>query len=296
MKTPVFTGSAVALVTPFKDNKVDLDKLGELIEYHIQNGTDAIVVCATTGESPTQNTPEHMATVRYTVEKAAGRIKIIAGTGSNDTPHALYMCQTAEGYGVDGLLMVTPYYNKTSQHGLVKHYQYVADRVNTPIILYNVPSRTGMKFNVNTYVELAKHPMIVGSKESSSDMGLIAGTLARVNDGDFYFWSGNDEETVPIMSLGGKGVISVLANIMPAETKKMCDLALNGDFASAAKMQIDFIKLINALFIEVNPVPIKTAMNLMGFNVGHLRMPLFDMTEEHLETLKSVLREYGLLK
>ncbi len=296
MKAPVFTGSAVALVTPFtQSGDINYDKLGELVEYHIANGTDAIVVCATTGESPTINTKDHMQAVAYTAEKAAGRIKIIAGTGSNDTRHAIHMCREAEKNGVDGLLMVTPYYNKTTQRGLVKHYLEVADSVNTPIILYNVPSRTGMSFTVDTYSQLAKHPLINGSKESSGNIGLIATTMAECGD-DFNFWSGNDDETVSIMALGGKGVISVLANIMPVESAKMCKLALEGNYAEAAKMQIEFVKLINTLFIEVNPIPIKTAMNLMGYDMGGLRMPLCDMNDENLETLKKVLREYKLLK
>ncbi|NLT39772.1 MAG: 4-hydroxy-tetrahydrodipicolinate synthase [Clostridiales bacterium] len=295
MKEPVFTGSAVALVTPFRNYKIDYEKFGELIEYHIKNGSDAIVVCATTGESPTQTTEEHLEAVGFCVSKAAGRIKIIAGTGSNDTVHAVHMCRTAQSMGADGLLMVTPYYNKTTQRGLIKHYLHVADRVDIPIILYNVPSRTGLAITAETYAELSKHPLINGTKEASGNIGLVAETLSLCGD-EFNFWSGNDEDTVAIMSLGGKGVISVVANILPAESAKMCALALNNDFPAAAKMQIGLMKLIKALFIEVNPIPIKTAMNLMGFDVGELRMPLCEMSEKNLETLTAVLREYGLLK
>lgn len=296
MKTPVFTGSAAALVTPFRWDKIDYEKLGELVDYHIANGTDALVVCATTGESCTQTAEEHLIAIDYAVQRAAGRIKIIGSTGSNDTLHAVKMSQAAASYGVDGLLMVTPYYNKTTQRGLVKHYQYIADRVDKPIILYNVPSRTGLGFTAESYAELSKHPNINGAKESSGNMGLISTTLAMCEEGEFNFWSGNDDETVPIMSMGGKGVISVLTNIMPKEMKKLTDLCLAGNFAEAAKLQVSLTKLMNALFIEVNPIPVKTAMNLMGFDVGDLRLPLYEMSDKNLEILRDAMREQGLIK
>ena len=295
MKTPVFTGSGVALVTPFTDDFVDFERLGQLIEYHVEQGTDALIVCGTTGEASTQTIPEHLATVEFCIKKAAGRIKIIAGTGSNDTAHAVMMSQNAEKSGADALLLVTPYYNKTTQSGLIRHFNYVADRVNIPIILYNVPSRTGMGFTAETYRELAKHPNINGVKEASGNFSLVAKTRSICPE-DFYIWSGNDDQTVAMMSLGAKGVISVSANILPAEHVKMTHLALEGNFAEAARMQLEMLELMNALFLEVNPIPIKTAMNLMGWNVGPLRMPLCEMSGDNLEKLKAAMTRVGLLK
>ena len=294
MKKPVFTGSAAALVTPFRGDKIDYEKPDQLIEYHIQNGTDAVVVCATTGESCTQTAEEHLIAIDRAVQTAAGRIKIIGSTGSNDTAHALMMSKNAQSYGVDGLLMVTPYYNKTTQRGLIAHYTWLADRLEVPIILYNVPSRTGVGFHPDTYAELAKHPNINGVKECV--LSNVCKTLSTVEEGQFYVWSGNDEEIVPMMSIGAKGVISVLANICPRETKRLCDLALAGDFVQAGKMQVAYTKLIEALFCEVNPIPVKTAMNLMGFDVGNLRLPLYDMSPANLQFLTDTLKEYQLLK
>jgi len=293
MKAPVFTGSGVALVTPFTNDFVNFDRLGQLIEYHIENGTDALIVCGTTGEASTQTIPEHLATIEYCIKKADGRIKIIAGTGSNDTAHALMMSQNAEKSGADALLLVTPYYNKTTQRGLVQHFTYIADRVKIPIILYNVPSRTGMGFTAETYRELAKHPNINGVKEASGNFSLVAETR-RICPEDFYLWCGNDDQTVPMMSLGAKGVISVSANLLPAEHVKMTHLALEGDFAGAAKLQLEMLELMNALFIEVNPVPVKTAMNLMGWDVGPLRMPLCEMSDANVEKLKAAMVNAGL--
>ncbi len=293
MKTPVFTGSGVALVTPFTDDFVDFDRLGQLIDYHVEQGTDALIVCGTTGEASTQTIPEHLATVEFCIKKAAGRIPVIAGTGSNDTAHAVMMSQNAEKSGADALLLVTPYYNKTTQKGLIRHFTYIADRVNIPIILYNVPSRTGMGFTAATYQELAKHPNINGVKEASGDFSLIAQTRSICPE-DFYIWSGNDDQTVAMMSLGAKGVISVAANVVPAEMAKMTHLALEGNFAEAARLQLSLYDLMKALFIEVNPVPVKTAMNLLGWDVGMLRMPLCDMTEQNLQTLKQALKRAGL--
>ena len=294
MREPVFTGACVAIVTPFTDdNKVDFDQFGQLIEMQIAAGTDAICVCGTTGESATQSLEEHMETVEYCIKKVAGRVKVIAGAGSNDTAAALMLAQHAEAAGADGLLMVTPYYNKATQAGLIKHYTYVADRVHTPIILYNVPSRTGCSFTAATYQQLAKHPNICGVKEASGNIGLITETRRLCGD-DFYIWSGNDDQVVPMMSLGAKGVISVVSNILPEVMVKMSHLCLEGKFEEAAKLQIEYIDLSNALFMEVNPIPVKAAMEMMGLCSGNLRLPLCEMTPEHHVALREVLASYGI--
>lgn len=294
MREPVFTGACVAIVTPFTDdNKVDFDQFGRLIEMQIAAGTDAICVCGTTGESATQSLEEHMETVEYCIKKVAGRVKVIAGAGSNDTAAALMLAQHAEAAGADGLLMVTPYYNKATQTGLIKHYTYVADRVHTPIILYNVPSRTGCSFTAATYQQLAKHPNICGVKEASGNFGLITETRKLCGD-DFYIWSGNDDQVVPMMSLGAKGVISVVSNILPEVMVQMSHLCLEGKFEEAAKLQIDYIDLSNALFMEVNPIPVKAAMDMMGLCSGNLRLPLCEMTPEHHVALREVLTSYGI--
>lgn len=294
MREPVFTGACVAIVTPFTDdNKVDFDQFGQLIEMQIAAGTDAICVCGTTGESATQSLEEHMETVEYCIKKVAGRVKVIAGAGSNDTAAALMLAQHAEAAGADGLLMVTPYYNKATQTGLIKHYTYVADRVHTPIILYNVPSRTGCSFTAATYQQLAKHPNICGVKEASGNFGLITETRRLCGD-DFYIWSGNDDQVVPMMSLGAKGVISVVSNILPEVMVKMSHLCLEGKFEEAAKLQIEYIDLSNALFMEVNPIPVKAAMEMMGLCSGNLRLPLCEMTPEHHVALREVLTSYGI--
>jgi 4-hydroxy-tetrahydrodipicolinate synthase len=294
MRKPVFQGSGVAIVTPFRDDFVDFGKLGELIEFQIQNGTDAIVVCGTTGEASTQTIPEHLASVEYAIKRAAGRVPVIAGTGSNDTAHAVMMSQNAEKSGADALLMVTPYYNKTSQAGLVKHFTHVADRVNIPIILYNVPSRTNLSFTAETYLELSKHPNINGVKEASGNFTLIAKTRSICPE-DFYLWSGNDDQTVAMMSLGAQGVISVMANIMPRETAEMCKHALGGDFKAASELQLKLFDLMDTLFIDVSPIPVKTALNLMGMDVGHLRMPLCELSPANTEALKRAMRGAGLI-
>jgi len=295
MRAPVFTGSAVAVVTPYRNDAVDFEKLGELVEFHINNKTDAIVICGTSGEASTQTIPEHLETVAYCIKKAAGRIKVIAGTGSNDTRHALELSQEAEKLGADAVLVVTPYYNKATQKGLIRHYTYIADNINIPIILYNVPSRTGMTISVDTYKELAKHPNINGVKEASGDLSLIAKIRAACPD-DFYVWSGNDDQVLPILSLGGKGVISVAANILPQEMHKMCELWFEGKVQESMKMQLDYLEFINAMFIEVNPIPVKVAMNMCGFDVGDLRMPLCEMSDENAAKLRRVLIKYNLIK
>ncbi|MGN0182008.1 MAG: 4-hydroxy-tetrahydrodipicolinate synthase [Candidatus Ornithomonoglobus sp.] len=292
-KTLPFTGSAVAIVTPFDGNKTNYDVLGELIEWHIASGTDAIVICGTTGEASTMPDEEHLAAIKFTAEKAAGRIKVIAGTGSNETAHAIALSKKAEEYGVDGLLQVTPYYNKTTQKGLVAHFTAIANAVSIPIILYNVPSRTGVSISIEALKELAKVENIVAIKEASGNISYTARVAAEVPE--LYIYSGNDDMIIPIMSLGGKGVISVLANVMPKETHEMCQAYLDGDCAKATRMQLDYLELCNKLFIEVNPIPVKTALNLMGKNVGNLRLPLIDMEEKNLEALKAALRKYNLI-
>lgn len=295
MKTPVFTGSCVAIVTPFTNDGIDFEKLGELIEFQIAGGTDCICICGTTGEASTQTMEEHKQAIRYTVQKVAGRCKVIAGTGSNCTKTALELSLDAEEAGVDGLLIVTPYYNKTTQKGLIQHYTYLADHVHTPIICYNVPGRTGMTFTAATYAQLAKHPMINGVKEASGNFDLIAHTRMLCGD-EFNIWSGEDGQVVPLMAMGGKGVISVVANIAPKLMAEMSHLCLEGKFTEAAALQCDeVLPLADAMFMETNPIPVKEAMNLMGMNVGELRMPLCPMTDEHREILKAALVQAGLM-
>lgn len=293
MKTPVFTGSNVAIVTPLTEAGVNFEKLGELIDFQIENGTNAITVCGTTGESATLSHDEHCKVIEYSVKKVAGRVPVIAGTGSNDTSYALELSKFAEDAGVDGLLMVTPYYNKTTQRGLINHYTYVADRVNKPIILYSVPSRTGVSFTADTYATLSKHPNINGVKEASGDFSLIAETLSKCGD-NMFMWSGNDDQVVPMMALGAVGVISVTANIIPGVVSEMCKLCLEGKFKEASKLQLDYYDLTDSMFKEVNPIPIKTAMKLLGMDNGYLRMPLYEMAPANVEILKASLENVGL--
>jgi len=295
MKTPVFLGASTAIITPFRDGKVDYKKLAELIDMQIAGGISAITVCGTTGESSTQSLEEHIATVDFCVRHVNSRVKVIAGTGSNDTSDALFLSQEAEKSGVDALLMVTPYYNKTTQLGLVKHFSFVADRVSTPIILYNVPSRTGLSFTKEAYFELSKHPNINGVKEASGSFELIASTIFACGD-TLNVWSGNDEDVVPMMSIGGKGVISVLGNVVPSVVVEMTQHCLDGDFKKAAALQLQYLDLIGKLFIEVNPMPVKAALNLMGLDVGEPRMPLCELAPESLEKLRASLSAAGLLK
>ena len=295
MKTPVFTGLATAIITPFHDGKVNYKKFGELIDLQIAGGASAIVVCGTTGESSTQSLDEHIATVDYCVKYVNSRAKVVAGAGSNDTHDALYLAQEAEKAGADALLMVTPYYNKTTQRGLIKHYSFVADRVNIPIIMYNVPSRTGLSFTADTYKELSKHPNINGVKEASGSISLVSATISACGD-DFFVWSGNDTDTVPFMALGAKGVICTSSNIIPVDMADMTKLCLEGDFKSAAAIQLKYYDLIDKLFIEVNPMPLKAAMNILGMDVGEPRMPLCDLAPENFEKLKKSLAGAGLLK
>lgn len=294
MNNSVFTGAGVALVTPLNEKGVDFDALGRLIDFQIENGTRALLVCGTTGEAPTLNDDEHLEVVSYAAERAKKRVPVIAGTGNNNTDHAVMMSSEARKRGADALLWVSPYYNKTTQHGLIKHYQTLAASADLPAIIYNVPSRTGVDIRAKTVCELSKIENIVGIKEASGNVARAAEIISECGDRIDVF-SGNDDITVPLMSIGAKGVLSVLSNIMPSENQKICRLCMEGDFASAGKMQIKFDRLIRALFCEVNPVPIKTALNLMGFRVGKLRLPLCDMTEENLEFLKSAMRENGLI-
>ena len=272
----LFEGSGVALVTPFKDNGIDYDKLGELIDWQIENSTDAIIICGTTGESSTMTDAERRKTIEFAVKRANKRVPVIAGTGSNNTAYSIELSKYAEEVGVDGLLIVTPYYNKCTQKGVVEHYKAIADSVKLPIILYNVPGRTGFNLHPKTVLELSKIENIKAIKEASGDISLVA-EIARLCGEDFYIYSGNDDMTVPVLSLGGKGVISVVANILPQDTHNMVMEFLNGNVKEATKLQLRMNGLINSLFIETNPIPVKTAMNLMGMNVGQFRLPLTDM-------------------
>ena len=290
----LFKGSAVALVTPFtKDNKVNFDKLAELIEYHIENKTDAIVSCGTTGEATTMSDEEILSVLEFTVKKVNGRIPVIAGTGSNNTMHSVELSQKAEALGVDGLLIITPYYNKANKSGLKKHFVTIAESVNIPIILYNVPGRTCMNISPALIAELAQVPNIVAVKEASGDLGQVAEIASLVPE-DFAIYSGNDDSIVPLLSLGGHGVISVLANVCPRETHDLVEKYLEGDVEGSRKIQLDLDALIAALFIEVNPIPVKTAMNLLGFEVGDLRLPLDNMDPANLEVLRKELVNAGL--
>lgn len=296
MKQPIFTGAGVAIITPFtKEGKVNYPALKTILEYQIAHGTDAIIICGTTGESATLSHEEHTEAIRFTVETVAHRIPVIAGTGSNDTAYALHLSNEAEKIGVDGLLMVTPYYNKASQAGLIKHYTYLADRVSTPIIIYNVPSRTGCDVKPETYAELSKHKMIYAAKEASGNISSIAKTISLCEK-DFTIYSGNDDQITAIMSLGGKGVISVLSNVAPQVAHDIAASALGGDFEQSRKLQIEYLELCNALFMDVNPIPVKQAMNMMGFDAGPLRMPLCEMNEANTAKLKAVMEKYGLIK
>ena len=295
MKTPLFTGSSVAIVTPMHaDGSVHYAKLTELIELQIAAGTAAITVCGTTGESATLTDHERIAVISHCVRTVNGRIPVIAGTGSNQTAHTLRLSQEAKKAGADGLLLVTPYYNKCSATGLIRHYLSVADSVELPIIVYNVPSRTGVSMNAEIYRQLSRHPLINGVKEASGNTDLVLRTLDACGD-EFNIWSGNDGQIVPIMALGGKGVISVLANLCPEVTAELTAACLRGDYETAASMQKRYMALIDALFCEVNPIPVNTAMNLMGLGVGPLRMPLCQLDDGKKEHLISALHQKNLI-
>lgn len=293
LKTPLFKGSCTAIVTPFTENGIDYDRLAKNIDFQYENGTTAVVVCGTTGENPTHSEDEHNELVRFTVQASRGRMKVIAGVGSNNTKTALKYAQNARYAGADGILMVTPYYNKSTQKGLIEHFSYVADRVEIPMILYNVPSRTGISISAETYKVLSRHPNINGIKEASGDFSLIAKVRSQCGD-DLFLWSGNDDNTVPMMALGALGVISVASNIVSAVTAKLCALCLEGDFTAATELYGKNAKLFSALFIETNPIPVKAAMKLMDMDSGILRLPLVEIGEENLAKLKAVMRDCGL--
>ena len=293
MRQPIFTGSAVAIVTPFKESGVDLDALGNLLDFQLENGTDAIVVCGTTGEASTMTYRERAEAIEFCVRHVGGRVPVIAGSGSNSTENAVTLSREAERCGAGGLLVVTPYYNKASQAGLLRHFQAVASSVSLPILLYSVPSRTGVSITPETYAALAKIPNIVGVKEASGNLGNIQRTLALCPE-DFYIWSGNDDETVSICALGGKGVISVAANILPAEMHRLTQLCLQNDFAAAGKLQVRLKDFCDAMFCDVNPIPVKTALGLLGWRVGERRSPLCPPGPENLARIQAVLVQYGL--
>ncbi|KAB0576561.1 4-hydroxy-tetrahydrodipicolinate synthase [Fusobacterium naviforme] len=293
----IFEGSGVALITPMnRDFSVNYDKLEEIIEEQIAGGTDAIIACGTTGESSTLTHEEHIEVIKRSCEIVRGRIPVVAGTGSNATDTAIYLSVEAQRCGADALLLVSPYYNKTTQSGLIRHYTEVAHAVTLPILLYNIPGRTGMTIQPETIAHLVKNvDNIVGLKEASGNFTAILRTLSLMDGAPIEIYSGNDDQIVPLMALGGKGVISVLANVAPQQTHDLCMAALHGDMAKAAAMQIEAAELVRQLFVEVNPIPVKTAMNLMGREVGPLRLPLCEMEEENLRTLRAAMKEYGIL-
>ncbi len=292
-KTPVFHGSCTAIVTPFCEKGIDYERLGKNLDFQYENGTAAVVVCGTTGENATMSEDEHNELVRFTVNAAAGRMKVIVGVGSNNTLHALRHAENAKAVGADAILMITPYYNKTTQSGLIEHFLHVADRVELPMILYNVPSRTGIGITADTYRVLSQHPNINGVKEASGDLSLMMQTRSRCGD-DLFLWSGNDDNTIAMMALGAKGVISVASNLLPAVVAKLCSLCEAGDYPAAVELYSRYAKLFSRLFIEVNPIPVKTAMKLMQMDSGKLRLPLTEMGEEHLAGLLSAMREAGM--
>lgn len=295
MKNTVFVGAATAIITPFKNGEVDYEAYARLIDWQIENGISAIVAAGTTGEGSTLTDAEHKEVIRFTVEKVAGRVPVIAGTGSNDTAYAIELTKYACEVGADAMLVVSPYYNKATQNGLIKSFSAIADASTKPIILYNVPSRTGCNITPKTAAELAKHPNIVAIKEASGNISQIA-ELAALTKGELDIYSGNDDQIVPVMSLGGKGVISVLSNLMPKETDDICKNFLSGKLDDALKTQLELLPLINALFCEVNPIPVKAAMAAMGFGENSLRLPLTEMEKDNEEKLLALMREQGLIK
>lgn len=294
MGQTIFTGIATALITPFTENGVDFDAYGRLIDWQIENGVDALVAAGTSGEGSTLTMDEHKEVIRYTVKRAAGRVPVIAGTGSNCTLDAIELSKSACADGADALLVVTPYYNKATQKGLIAHFTAVADAVDRPILLYNVPSRTGCNIQPATYAALAEHPNIQGIKEAGGDISQIATTMALCR-GKLDLYSGNDDQILPLMALGGKGCISVLSNVMPAESHEITARFFAGDVAGAAALQLDLLPLIHALFSEVNPIPVKAAMAAMGFCADIVRAPLTPMEDEHREVLYRLMHEKGLI-
>lgn len=291
----IFKGAATAMVTPFKDGQVNYEKYGEMIEWQIAKGIDALVTCGTTGEGSTLSDEEHKKVMTYCVQKVAKRVPVIAGTGSNDTAYCVQLSQYAEKIGVDALMLVTPYYNKTTQRGLINHFQHVADQVNLPIIVYNVPSRTGMRIEADTVVALSKHKNIVAMKDATGDISYAAEVFSKLRGIDFDIYSGNDDMVLPLLSLGAAGVISVVSNVMPNETHEMVTSFLEGNIEKSRELQLSMNKFINTLFIETNPIPVKTCMNLMGLEAGELRMPLYEMSPANLDVLKAAMQEIGLV-
>ncbi len=291
----IFKGAGVAIVTPFKeDQSIDYDRLDELIDFHCNNGTDAIIICGTTGESSCMSEEEHMSCVKFTIDQVRGRIPVIAGTGSNCTATAIQLSKEADEYGADGLLLVSPYYNKATQAGLIAHYTAVANEVKAPIIMYNIASRTGVNIEPATIASLVKNvDNIVGVKEASGNISQVA-KIMQLTDGNIELYSGNDDQVVPIMSLGGLGVISVLSNIAPQQTHDITEKFFEGDVKEAAALQLKALPLIQALFCEVNPIPVKKAMTLMGMDCGPVRLPLTELGEEHTQLLKTAMEEYGI--
>ena len=290
----IFRGSGVAIVTPFNENGINFTKLEELIEWHINSKTDSIIVCGTTGEASTMSESERKEAIKFTIDKVNKRIPVIAGTGSNNTAASISMSKWAEAAGADGLLLITPYYNKTTQKGLIAHFGAISDSVNIPIILYNVPSRTGMNLLPKTLKELSLYDNIIAVKEASGDISQIA-QIKAICGNSIDIYSGNDDQVIPILSLGGSGVISVAANILPKEMHDICELFFTGKYEDALQLQLRTLSIINSLFIETNPIPVKTAMNLMGLEVGNLRLPLCNMNDDNLNILKNEMKAYGLL-
>ena len=292
--TPIFEGAATALVTPLNESGVNYAQLERLINWQIDEGINALVICGTTGEASTLTDEEHREVIRFSVEVAAGRVPIIAGTGSNDTAYAVDLTKFSCDAGADAMLVVTPYYNKATQNGLIKMFEMIADNSTKPLILYNVPSRTGVNILPSTYAKLADHPMIAGIKEANGNISSVVETASLVGD-KLDIYSGNDDQIVPIMSMGGKGVISVLSNVLPAKTVEMCSKMLKGDVKGAAAMQMEMLPLINALFSEVNPIPVKAAMAAMGYCEDYLRLPLTSMEEAHKAVLLNEMRKQGIV-
>ena len=294
MRKTLFTGAATALITPFNEEGVNFEALGNIIDYQIDNHIDALVICGTTGEAATMPDKEHLSVIDFAVKRVAGRVPVIAGTGSNDTAHCVELSVESQNLGADGLLITTPYYNKATQKGLIMHYDKVLEKTNLPIILYNVPGRTGMQYAISTLKELARDERIVGVKEASGNIEYATELARTCPELDMY--SGNDDIVVPLMALGGKGVISVLSNVAPKETHDLCQKWFDGDIEGSRALQFKYLELIKALFCEVNPIPVKTAMNMMGFNAGNLRLPLCEMEPANYQRLEKAMKDCGLIK
>jgi len=296
MKKTIFTGAAVAIITPMNvDGSINYEELGKIIDHQIEHNTDAIVICGTTGEASTFTDEEHVECIRYAVEKVNHRVPVIAGTGSNDTAYAIWLAKEAKAIGADAQLQVTPYYNKTSQKGLLAHFHAIADATDLPVILYNVPGRTGVDIKPETYAILAKHPNIVAAKEANGNITSVARTRALCGD-DLDIYSGNDDQIVPILSLGGKGVISVLSNVAPQQTHDICRLFFEGKIAESSALQLKLMGLVDALFADVNPIPVKKAMNMLGWNAGACRLPLVDPDDKVVDLLRSQMTRCGISK